>query len=210
MAKYIKQEMNNLDGSEKRRQFYRMKIERNISMDEFIDEICHPGSGLSRGTVIQVLTMTADRLARTMAQGHSVSIEGIGTFKPKLGVIKEREAEHEEEENPNFNARSIEVNNINYRADKELIQKTNRLCELSRGGVSRIHKSPYSQEQRIERALLFLQEHPFLCIRDYMAINQMKRTSAALELQRLSSDPTSGLTIEGRGSHRVYVKREEK
>lgn len=39
----------------------------------------------------------------------------------------------------------------------------------------------------------YLDEHPFLCIQDYMAVTGLKRSSANRELLRLSSDPASGI-----------------
>ena len=50
MARYITQEMNDLDGKGEKRVYYRMKIEENIDANQFMDEIAYPGSGLSRAT----------------------------------------------------------------------------------------------------------------------------------------------------------------
>lgn len=55
MAEYIKQEMNDLDGSGKKRTFYRMKTYQRINMREFVSELAQPGSGLSEGSVLHVL-----------------------------------------------------------------------------------------------------------------------------------------------------------
>ena len=137
MAEYIKQEMCDLNGTGEKPVYYRMKIQRNMDMEDFVERITYPGSGLSRGSVIQVMTTVAEHLAYCMAEGQSVTLE----------------------------------------------------------------------EERRTRALDYLHEHPFLRIQDYMAITGLKRSSANRELLRLSSDPASGLTISGYGSHRVYVRR---
>ena len=47
MARYIKQEMNDLDGTGEKRVYYRMKIEQNVDMEHFVEQITYPGSGLS-------------------------------------------------------------------------------------------------------------------------------------------------------------------
>ena len=104
-------------------------------------------------------------------------------------------------------ARSLEVNGVGLRADKELVQETKLRCDLSRGGIVRVRKSPFSEEERRERALGFLAEHPCMCLQDYMFITGLKRTTASLELRRLGADPESGITISGRGNHRVYILR---
>ena len=166
-----------------------------------------PRTGLSRGSVIQVMTTVAEHLAYCMAEGQSVTLDGIGTFTPRLGVAKDKEIDSLDGDEPKRNARSIEVNGINYRADKELVRETNLRCDLRRGGISRVRKSPFTEEERRTRALDYLDEHPFLRIQDYMAVTGLKRSSANRELLRLSSDPASGITLSDYGSHRVYVRR---
>ena len=69
MAEYIKQEMSDLDGSGEQRVFYRMKTYHNINAREFVSKLARPGSGLSEGNVLHVLTTLADELAHYMAQG---------------------------------------------------------------------------------------------------------------------------------------------
>lgn len=207
MARYIKQEMNDLNGAGEKRVFYRMKIEQNVDMEHFVERIARPGSGMSKGDVLQVMTAVAEHLAYCMAEGESVTLDGIGTFKPRLGVVKGKEIDTMDGEEPKRNARSIEVSGVSFRADKELVRETRMRCDLSRGGVCRVWRSPFTEEERLDRALRFLEEHPFMCVQDYMDITGMKRTSATLELRRLSGDPTSGIGISGRGCHRVYVRK---
>ena len=96
---------------------------------------------------------------------------------------------------------------INFIADKDLVRETRSRCDLTRGGVSRIQGSPYTEAERIERASRYLDEHAYLRVTDYMALTGLKRTKATLELQRLSADPASGITASGYGCHRVYMRR---
>lgn len=207
MAEYIKQEMCDLNGTGEKPVYYRMKIQRNMDMEDFVERITYPGSGLSRGSVIQVMTTVAEHLAYCMG-GRAVGHVGWHRYvHARLGVAKDKEIDSLDGDEPKRNARSIEVNGINYRADKELIRETNLRCDLRRGGISRVRKSPFTEEERRTRALDYLDEHPFLRIQDYMAVTGLKRSSANRELLRLSSDPTSGITLSGYGSHRVYVRR---
>ena len=198
--------MCDLNGTGEKPVYYRMKIQRNMDMEDFVERITYPGSGLSRGSVIQVMTTVAEHLpiAWRKAVGH------VGWHRyvhAPPSVVKDKEIDSLDGDEPKRNARSIEVNGINYRADKELVRETNLRCNLRRGGISRVWKSPFTEEERRTRALDYLHEHPFLRIQDYMAITGLKRSSANRELLRLSSDPASGLTISGYGSHRVYVRR---
>ena len=72
MAEYIKQEMCDLNGTGEKPVYYRMKIQRNMDMEDFVERITYPGSGLSRGSVIQVMTTVAEHLAYCMAEGQSL------------------------------------------------------------------------------------------------------------------------------------------
>ena len=83
--------MCDLNGTGEKPVYYRMKIQRNMDMEDFVERITYPGSGLSRGSVIQVMTTVAEHLAYCMAEGQSVTLDGIGTFTPRLGVAKDKE-----------------------------------------------------------------------------------------------------------------------
>ena len=54
MARYVKQEMNDLDGTGEKRVYYRMKIEQNIDMEHFVEQITYPGSGLHLRELLSV------------------------------------------------------------------------------------------------------------------------------------------------------------
>ena len=210
MAEYIKQEMSDLDGSGEQRVFYRMKTYHTINAREFVSKLARPGSGLSEGNVLHVLTTLADELAYYMAQGYSVSIDGVGTFKPTLGIAEGKETDTLDGDEQKRNARSIMVNGVNFRASKDLIKETARHCELKRAGVSRIHHSPYSPEERITLALKYLDENHFMRVADYMKLTGLRKTSATLELKRLREDPANGITTEGKRNGMIYVKRNNK
>lgn len=210
MAEYIKQEMNDLDGSGKQRVFYRMKTLRNINAKQFVEKIAHPGSGLSEGNVLHVLTTLADELAYYLAQGYSVTIDEVGTFKPTLGLVKGKDMDTMDGQEQKRNARSIEVDGVNFRASKELVKATRLQCDLTRGGVSRVRQSPYTTEERLKAAKNYLKEHPFMRVADYMEITGLRRTKATQELKLWDKDPDSGITSQGRRTYKVYIRQEKK
>ena len=196
---YIKQEMNDLDGSGKKRTFYRMKTYQRINMREFVSELAQPGSGLSEGSVLHVLSNMAEKLAYYMGQGYTVTIDGSA----------DKETETVEEDAPERNARSIEVNGVNFRASQELIRRTNRHCNLKRGGNSVLHSSRYSEQERLALAQQYLSTHTLMRIADYVQLTGLSRTTATRELQRFRQDPNSGITVSGMGTNKVYVKRKD-
>ena len=74
------------------------------------------------------------------------------------------------------------------------------------GGISRVHRSPYSKEERLQKALDYLEENKLLKVRQYMELTGLGHTTAAKELRTFSRDGSSGIVSVGRGSAVVYVK----
>ena len=207
MAKYIKQEFKSINNEGEASAYYRMETSRRVTMAEFIKEISIPGHGISEATAMQVLSQAATSLARLMAHGCAVTIEGIGTFKATIGVCKDKEQDAFTENEPQRNAQSIEVNGVHYRADKALIKAVRSQCTLERGKQSRIKRSPYTLEERIGRAIAFIEEHGYMRTRDYAELNELSLSTATVELRKVRKEETSGIRAIGRGSSLIYVKR---
>ena len=88
-----------------------------------------------------------------------------------------------------------------------MVKKARKDCQLQREGTARIHRSPYTKEQRLNLALEYLEKHGAMKIADYMELTGLSRTTATLELQEFRRDMNSGIDFIGRGSAKVYVKR---
>ena len=209
MAKYIKQEMNDLNGKGEGKVYYRLQTERNISFNEFAQQIEEHHGMMNRGLVKNVMTHVVDVMAELLGDGYSVTIDGLGTFKATIGLEEDKVMDTFEGGETKRNARSLRLTGINYRADKELIKKSNSHCKLERAGESRLHRSPYTKEERLKLALQFLSEHGAMRVAEYMDLTGLSRTMAAMELKAFRQDASSGITFIGRGSAKVYVKASE-
>lgn len=208
MADYVKQELPNLDGKGEDRSYYRILKRGNVNSNQLIDRICNiGGSSLSRGTIIHVLTTVAEEMARQMADGYSVTLDGIGTFSATIGVREGKEQDTFYGEEVKRNAKSLEVKNVTFRSDKELVKEVSRRCDLKRAGVFQIHRSKYNKEERLKLALDYLSSHSVMRIQDYVELTGLSRTSATLELKEFRENPESGITFSGRGTTKVYIKR---
>ena len=207
MAKYIKQEFKSINNEGEASAYYRMETSRRVTMAEFIKEISFPGYGISEATAVQVLSQTATSLARLMAHGCAVTIDGIGTFKATVGVRDDKEQDAFADDEPQRNAQSIEVNGVHYKVDKRLVRDINVQCTLERGKQSRIKRSPYTQEERISRAIAFIEEHGYMRTRDYAELNELSLSTATVELRKVRKEETSGIRAIGRGSSLIYVKK---
>ena len=116
MAKYIKQEMPNLNGMEESQVYYRLRTTRNISSKEFVKMISRNGAATDRAEIEGVLIRIADGLAELLGNGYSVTLNGVGTFKAGLGLKRDKEMDSFEEDETKRNARSLQLTNINFRA----------------------------------------------------------------------------------------------
>ena len=207
MTKYIKQEMVDLSGKGEEKVYYRIQTQRNIGFKELTEYIERHNNLMNRGLVKNVVDHVVDAMAELIGDGYSVTIDGLGTFKASLGLEKDKEMDTLEGIEPKRNSRSLQLNGVNFRADKELIKKARKDCKLHREGIAQIHRSPYSKEERLTLALKYLKQHGAMKVADYMEFTGLSRTVATLELQDFRRDPSSGIDFIGRGSAKVYVRK---
>ena len=209
MARYIKQELPDLHKTGEKKAYYRMKTERKIDFNQFVDLISSHNSGISRGEAFRVLMHATDILAELLAQGYSVTIDEMGTFKATIGLVSDKEMDSFEEGTPKLNARSLRVDGVSFKADKRLILNVDKRCDLKRAGVSRLCRSPFSKEERLQKALEYLNAHGAMKVKDYMELTSLSHTVAAKELREFEHDAASGITSIGRLAGKVYVRRLE-
>ena len=207
MAKYIKQEMPDLRQTGEKKVYYRLKTERNIDSKEFILSLHSTFSGMSEADITRVIIATAGHLGKLLGQGYSVTLDGIGTFKATIGLEEEKEPDTLDGTEPKRNAQSLQLKGVNFRADKQLIKTASSNCKLKREGTARIHRSPYSKEERLALALKHLEKHGAMKVSDYVNLTGLSQTAARMELKEFRQDPDSGIDFIGRGSAKVYVKK---
>ena len=207
MAKYIKQEMPNLNGTDEPQVYYRLKTDRNISSKEFVEHISRKGSVIDRAEIEGAIMRIADGLAKLLGEGYSVTLNGIGSFKASLGLKENKEVDTFDGDETKRNARSLQLTNVRFRADKQLIIEANRHCKLERAGESRLRQSPYNKEERLKLALKFLKARGAMRVADYVEMTGLSRSVATKELIEFRRDSSSGISFIGRGSNKVYVKR---
>ena len=204
-AKYIKQEIPDLNGTGRTQAYYKMQLTPK-TFEEFISQCAREGR-MEEAHILGVLRLVSEKLALCMAEGYSVKIDGIGTFHAKLGVRSDMLQDAFEEGEPTHNAKSINVTGVSFRADPDLTDATRRKCTLERGGVSRIRKTKFTLEERIQKAREFLETNMFMRVPDYVRLTGLSRSSATKELRQLALNPSSGITSRGSRSQKYYVLR---
>ena len=207
MAKYIKQEVPDMKKTGEQKVFYRMKVERNIDFQEFIRNVCSHHKGITRGEALRVLVSASETLAELLGKGYSVTLDDWGTFKATIGLEEGKEVDTLDGDESKRNARSLHLNGVNFQADKKLVRNARRRCKLERAGVVRVNRSPYTKEERLQKALEYLEENKVLKVGQYMELTGLAHTTAANELRTFSRDGSSGIISVGRRPAVVYVKR---
>ena len=206
MAEYIKREMPDMSGTGERKAYYKIKTCSNLQTEEFINKICCPGSGLNPGDVVKVMCHMVDEMKLWLAEGHTITIDDLGTFSLSIGVIDDNEVEDFDGNGKKVNAKRIGVRGINFRPDKQLVSDIARRCKLHKGYESPNNRSPYTRDERLKMAQDYIAEHHFMRVRDYEAMTYLPHSTAANELRDFCIQPT-GITSEGIGNTKVYVKR---
>ena len=209
MARYIKQELPDLRRTGEKKAYYRLKTEQKIDFHQFIDRISSHNSGISRGEPFRVLMHATDTLAELLAEGYSVTIDDMGTFKATVGLVEDKEMDSFEEGTPKLNARSLKIDGVSFQADRKLIVNVDKRCDLKRAGTSRLCRSPFTREERLQKAQEYLKSHGAMKVKNYMELTGLSHTVAAKELREFENDAASGITSIGRLAGKVYVRRME-
>lgn len=209
MAYYVMEEMPDIHKTGERLLYPRFAMTEQVSTEAVAKTVAERSS-FTVGDIEGVLKEVATEMARQMAHGNSVKIDGIGTFTPALTLCMDKEREEVGKDATHRNARSIVVGKVNLRVDMDLIRDTNRRCMLERAPwKTRRSSQKYTAEERQAMALKYLEEHPFLTIGDYQQMTGLLHTTAAKELKEWANLDDSDIDIMGRGSHRVYVRKQE-
>ena len=210
MAKYKLQEMPSLNGVGKKRVYPKMVTNRQLDTKEFIEKMRFHNHTISASVITAVLTDIADYLGEMLAMGYTVKLDGLGTYSLSLDFDDDKPVEMQDDDDKML-YRKVTVKDVNYKSDPELVKYLKRETELERdmGGVSRLYKKKYTLEERIERGKKWLDSHAFFTLQDYANMNNLSRTTASLELKKLTHGEDAPFDYTGSGSHKIWVRKEK-
>lgn len=209
MARYYIKEMNDVGGSGKRKVFPTLERRENITTEKFIEEMKSYQRAIDKSVLKAVVMEAADTLARLLSEGHTVTLDDIGTFSMSLKFIDERPTEIESDSDKML-YRRVGVKDVNFRVSKGLMGTLQRKTKFERltTGVKILKKRIYTREERIENALRIIGEKGYMTLGDYVEINNVTLSTASRELASLTSDPTSPISHTGRGNHKIWLRRQ--
>lgn len=202
---YELREMPDIDGSGRKIYYPHFCTTRQVSTTE-IAECLSAGTTFSEGDVVGLLWALSDKLADEASRGNSVKLDGIGIFTPSLAFDDDMVEAVNGDLSAMPDARSVRMARINFKTDKRLLGKSDGRMQLVRRRACRPRSSEkFTQDQRLAMAVGYLKTHRSLSVRAYREMTGLLNTAATTELRRWASTPGSGITSEGRGTHKRYV-----
>ena len=212
MANYvIKKLPTGMGNGSEGKQFPKMQVYTEFDYNKVVELVHTNSPAFSEATVRGVLDTLAVVMKSYLPMGHTMKIDNLGVFSLSLEfadnevdadvVQKGTKAE------PKKRYHHVRVKGVNFKVDKKLVDVINKENTFERTPSTPTSPSPYSREERLQRALSHIDKHGFITLQEYANLNSLNYSSASRELAKLVLDPNSGIKPKGAGSHKVWVRR---
>ena len=207
MADYILQELpiQQEDGTKK--VYPRMQVYSRFDYEKVLERMtAYPGSP-GKGALMSAFSTLNQMLISTLPEGHTIKIDGIGTFSLSLEFDDEKPNELVNKDDA-MTHRHVKIKDINFRADPNLLKALNKETNFVRteAGVRSLAQPRKNLEERIRKAIEHIEKHGFLSITDYVRLTGLSRSSASKELRSFEADPDVPIKGSGQPPHKVWVK----
>ena len=210
MPTYYKREIADLNGTGEKQYRYEVRSAGNDGLEDLARNLRQSYRAIGTSEVVGIFNGVIRALAEALADGRTVSIEGLGSFSLSLGVREYSENTRSGEQQGEANASRIYVRGVNVRVSPELVRTVNGLCRgrfrREAGGAVTIRQPRGTREQRIGQALALIREQGYMRLADYARLMQISMSTASRELKTFCQDPTIPICTQGRGPSRLFVE----
>ena len=208
MANYVLQEMSIKQENGTRKVYPRMQVYSRFDYGQVLERmLAYPGSP-GKGALMAAFDMLSQILKTTLPEGHTIKIDGLGTFSLSLEFDDQKSNEMVDDEDK-MGYRHVRIKDVSFKVDPDLLLALNKEAEFTRSeaDVRRLSAPKYNREERIAKALDHIDKHSFLSLTDYVRITGLSRSSASSELRSFES--SADIPIKGSGvpPHKVWVKK---
>ena len=210
MANYVIKEMPaGMGNGKKGRTFPKMQIYTEFDYEKVVELIHTNSPAFSQATIRGVLDTLGVVLKNYLPMGHTMKIDNLGVFSLALEFADEKaeNVAQQEASEQKTKYHHVKVKGVNFKVDKKLIKAINKENTFERTSGNAASRSPYTPEERLQRALQNIDKHGFITLQDYANLNHLSRSAASRELSKLTSSPTSPIASNGAGSHKFWVCR---
>lgn len=204
MPNYILKELNKELTDGKKVVFPKMQTYSQHDFETVLKHMQTYAGNFSEGTMRAVIDALVETMKSWMPMGHSMKIDGLGTFSLSLG-FKDKDTD----EDPKTKYRHICIKGINFKPDAKLIAALNKQADFERAEKDVVvpKKCNYTTNERIEKAQAIIANNGFMTLSDYARATGQCRSAASNDLKRLTALPDSPIATRGSGSHKVWIRR---
>ena len=209
MANYVVKEMPaGMGNGKKGRKFPKMQVYTEFDYDKVVELVHTNSPAFSQATIRGVLDTLGVVMKNYLPMGHTMKIDNLGVFSLSLEFTDEKAEKDAQQETSESKKKyhHVRVKDVNFKVDKKLVDDINKENTFERITGNTTSPSPYSHEERLQRALTHIDKHGFITLQEYANLNRLSRSEASRELSKRVSDPTSGIKTKGAGSHKVWVR----
>ena len=215
MANYVLKEMPaGMGNGSEGKTFPKMQVYTEFDYDKVVELVHTNSPAFSEATVRGVLDTLAMVMKSYLPMGHTMKIDNLGVFSLSLEfadnepeTVNQQEALETQETGPKKKYHHVKVKGVNFKVDKRLVEAINKENTFERTSGNPSSPSPYSLEERLQRALHHIDKHGFITLQEYANLNSLSYSTASRELSKLVLDPHSGIKPKGAASHKVWVRR---
>ena len=206
MTQFVLKEMNDLDGKGKGRVYPQVVINRLMTTEDLVERMQN-NTRLGSAVIHATLLSLGENIATLLESGFSVKIDNFGTFSLALGFA-DKKGNKLEDEDDKMNYRRVMVKNITFRPESDLIFNINKNIRLERHvpGVVKSESDSFTPEERRLRAIDFIERHGQITLQEYANLNNISRSKASRELNKLEDIEGSGIRGYGNAPHKVWKK----
>lgn len=206
MTQFVLKEMNDLDGKGKGRVYPQVVINRLMTTEDLVERMQN-NTRLGSAVIHAMLLSLGENIATLLDSGFSVKIDNFGTFSLSLGFA-DKKGNKLEDEDDKMKYRRVMVKNITFKPESDLIFKINKNIRLERHvpGVVKSESDSFTPEERRLRAIDFIDRHGQITLQEYANLNNISRSKASRELNKLEGIEGSGIRGYGNAPHKVWKK----
>ena len=211
MANYVIKELpTGMGNGSEGKQFPKMQIYTEFDYDKVVELVHTNSPAFSEATVRGVLDTLAVVMKSYLPLGHTMKIDNLGVFSLSLEFADNETETASQQETQETGSKKkyhhVRVKGVNFKVDKRLVDAINKENTFERTAGTSSTPSPYTPEERLQRALNHIDKHGFITLQEYANLNRLSYSSASRELAKLVLDPHSGIKPKGAASHKVWVR----
>lgn len=171
-----------------------------VTTEQLAQEIQYESS-LTRADVKAVLTSLADKLAKHLADGRKIHLEGIGYLNVSLQCKKDIHNAEEMKHAP------VAFKAVNFRAD-EALKKKLRCAKMVRSSI-RQHSMPLSNEQIDTKLAEHFATHTTITRRQFQHLCLLRDCTAHRQIRRLVEEGKLQNVATSRNPVYMFVNKEK-